>query len=100
MLDDEEFSDEELVIAERLFEVLQQPERVKLPALRGVNKNSARIEVEKMNSLLGRIRSENITVTNDLLYASSVVTTERLGTKLLERRVKENLCGKEGYRSK
>ena len=100
MLDDEEFSNEELVIAERLFEVLRQPERVKLPALRGVNKSSVKIEVEKMNSLLGRIRNENITVTNDLLYAASVVTTERLGAKLLERRVKENLCGKEGYRSK
>ena len=86
MLDDEEFSDEELVIAERLFEVLQQPERVKLPALRGVNKNSVKIEVDKMNSLLGRIRSENITVTNDLLYAASVVTTERLGAKITRKK--------------
>ena len=86
MLNDEEFSDEELVIAERLFEVLQQPERVKLPALRGVSKSSVKIEVEKMNSLLGRIRSENITVTNDLLYATSVVTTKRLGAKITRKK--------------
>ena len=45
-------------MADRLFEVLQQPERTKLPALRGVNKSSFRIKVEKMNNLLGKIRSK------------------------------------------
>eukprot|EP00795_Rhopilema_esculentum_P002131 gene2130-biopygen11212 len=84
--DDEEFSDEEIAIAERLFEVLHQPERTKLPALRGLNKSSVKIEVEKMNSLLGKIRSENITATNDLLYAASVVTTERLGVKITRKK--------------
>eukprot|EP00795_Rhopilema_esculentum_P003281 gene3280-biopygen1499 len=84
--DDEEFSDEEVAIAERLFEVLHQPERTKLPALRGLNKSSVKIEVEKMNNLLGKIRSENITATNDLLYAASVVTTERLGVKITRKK--------------
>ena len=86
MFDDEEFSDEELAFAERLFEMLQQPERVKLPALRGVNKSSVKIEVEKMNNLLGRIRRENINVTNDLLYAASVVATEKLGVKITRKK--------------
>ena len=86
MFDDEEFSDEELAIAERLFEVLQQPERTKLPALRGVNKGSVKIQVEEMNNLLGKIRSENITVTNDLLYLASVITTERLGVKITRKK--------------
>ena len=55
MFDDKEFSDKELTIAERLLEVLQHPERATLPALRGVNKGSVKIEVEKMNNLLGKI---------------------------------------------
>ena len=54
MFDDEEFSNEELAITERLFEVLQKPERTKRPALRGVNKGSVNIEVEMMNNLLGK----------------------------------------------
>ena len=74
--------------------MIQQPERTKLPALRGVNKSSVKIEVEKKNSLLRKIRSENITVTDDLLYAASVVTTERLGVKITRKNSQGELMWK------
>ena len=35
-----------------------------------------------MNLLLAKIRSENITTTNDLIYAAAVVTTENAGIKI------------------
>ena len=81
-LDENDFSDEELAIAERLFEVMQQNQRTKLPALKEVNKNALKKKVDKMNQLLAKVRSENISVTNDLIYAAAVVTTERLGVKI------------------
>ena len=35
-----------------------------------------------MNLLLAKIRSENITTTNDLIYAAALVTTENAGIKI------------------
>ena len=77
-----EYTDEELEIAERLSKVLENAEKSRLPALRSVNKSVLKREVQKMNLLLAKIRSENITTTNDLIYAAAVVTTENVGIKI------------------
>ena len=61
---------------------MQQNQGKKLPDLKEVNKNALKKEVDKMNQLLAKLRSENISVTNDLIYAAAVVTRERLGVQI------------------
>ena len=39
-------------------------------------------EVKKMDNLLDKIQSQNISYTNKLIYAAAMVVTERLGVKL------------------
>ena len=94
-LDANDFSDEESGIAERLFEVMQQNQRKKSLALKEVNKNALNKEVDKMNQLPAKVRSENISVTNDLIYAAAVVTTERLGVKINKKKYKGKLRWKK-----
>ena len=39
-------------------------------------------EVKKMDDLLNKIQSQNISYTNKLIYAAAIVVTERLGVKI------------------
>ena len=96
-LDENDFSDKELAIAERLFEVMQQNQRTKLPALKEVNKNTLKKEVDKMNQLLAKVKSENISVKNDSIYAAAVVTTERLGVKINKKKYEGKPRWKERF---
>ena len=43
------------------------------------------MEVQKVNEVLDKIKSNDITMTNDLIYAAAVVVTERLGVKMSKR---------------
>ena len=43
------------------------------------------MEVQKVNEVLGKIKSNDITMANDLIYAAAVVVTERLGVKMSKR---------------
>ena len=41
--------------------------------------------MQKVNKVLDKMKSNNITMTNDLSYAAAVVVTERLGVKISNR---------------
>ena len=81
-IDGNEYTSEELEVAKTLSNVLRQEGKTRLPALRTVNKGVLKREVQKMNHLLSKIRSDSITTTNDLIYAAAVVTTENAGVKI------------------
>lgn len=60
---------------------MNNKEKRRVPNLRTDNKQKLRLEVEKVNNLLEKINSPDITTTNNLIYAGAVVVTERLGVK-------------------
>ena len=86
-----EYTDEELELAERLNKTLENAEKSWLPSLRTVNKSVLKREVKRMNQLLAKIRGENITTTNDLIYAAAVVITENAGVKIKKGRKQDEL---------
>ena len=51
--------------------------RERLPALQKVN----RTEVKRVNQVLEKMDTEEITNPNDLIYAGAVVVTEELGSR-------------------
>lgn len=79
---DSVFSMEELEIVTRIRSIMNSKERVRIPNLRKVNKKLLNLQLEKVDTILGKIHTTNITSTNDLIYAGAVVVTERLGVKL------------------
>ena len=66
----------------RLIEIMREPTRKRLPALRGIQRNKLIEEAMKVNEVMGRIRTCTITETNNLIYAGAFVVTERLGIKI------------------
>ena len=83
--DEVQLKDEELEIAEKLHNIMQSNERERLPSIKKINKKKILVEVQKVNEVLNKIKSNDITTTNDLIYAAAVVVTERLGVKMSKR---------------
>ena len=79
---DVQLTDEELEIAEKLHNIVQSNERERLPSIKKINKKKVLEEVQKVNEVLNKIKSNDITMTNDLIYAATVAVTERLGVKM------------------
>jgi len=57
--------------------------------LKKVKRRKITGEVNKVNAVLEKIQSPDITSSNDLLYAGALVVTERLGITLVQKRFKE-----------
>ena len=55
--------------------------RERLPALQKVNKKKLKAEVKRVNQVLEKMDTEEITNTNDFIYAGAVVVTEELGLR-------------------
>ena len=81
-IEDLEFADEELEIATRLQDVINEEERRRIQSLKSVQRQKLMAEVKKMDDLLNKIQSQNISYTNELIYAAAIVVTERLGVKI------------------
>ena len=64
---------------------MQSKERERLPSIKKISKKKILVEVQKVNEVLDKIKSNDITMTNDLIYAAAVVVTERLGVKMSKR---------------
>ena len=78
-----EVSAEEMRIISRLEKILKE-ERKRLPSLKGRDKRKLNAVVEKIDSILGKIKTDDITTTNDLIYAGAVLLnelTERITSK-------------------
>ena len=78
----ERFTDEEKDIYNRILKVVNEGVRERLPALQKVNKKKLKAEVKRENQLLEKMDTEEITNTNDLIYAGAVVVTEELGVRV------------------
>lgn len=79
---EDSLSCEDHLIVSQLVAVMQEPERKRLPALRSVQRSKLMDEVAKVNDVMRRVRTSNITETNNLVYAAAFVVTERLGIKI------------------
>ena len=71
---------EEVDLIEKLEEILQQ-ERERLPSLRGINRGKLRDITKKVNAVLEKIETNDITKTNDLMYAGALLVTDLVGAK-------------------
>ena len=62
--------------------MINEVERKRILSLKRVQRQKLMAEVKKMDNLLNKIQSQNISYTNKLIYAAAIVVTERLGVKL------------------
>ena len=74
--------EEEVVITEEIVEVFERRKKDNLPALRGIPKKNLLEETAKVDNVLCKFKTHNITKTNELFYAIAVVVTNRLGVKI------------------
>ena len=70
-----------------LLEVKLISDRIRLPPLRGVDKRKLENAVGKINEVLAKVVTFNITMTNDLIYAGAAVVTDMVGRKNRNRNV-------------
>ena len=81
--DIEGLTDEEKSIYNRIMEVVNGGGGGRTAAaMRKVNRRKLRVDVNKVNKVLGKMASEKISTTNDLIYAGVVVVTEELGARV------------------
>jgi len=74
-------NDEEKILIERLKGILSNNERKRLPSLRGVDKERLQSVVQKVDTVLGKMKTHNITDANNLIYAGAVLAQELLGLR-------------------
>ena len=65
-----------------IAEVIERGRKDKLPALRNVPKKKLLEETAKVDKVLRKFKTHNITNTNELFYAGAVFITNRLGVKI------------------
>ena len=70
--------EEEVAIVMEIAEVIERGRKDKLPALRNVPKKKLLEETAKVDKVLSKFKTK----TNELLYAGTVVATNRLGVKI------------------
>ena len=73
-------TEEEICLLQRLNE-MRKMDRTWLPALRGIESEKLRKAIKKLDELLGKIKVDDITDVNDLIYCASAVVVEDLGVK-------------------
>ena len=72
--------EEEVAIVIEIAEVIERVRKNKLPALRNVPKKKLLGETAKVDKVLSKFKTPNITKTNELFYAG-VVVANKLGVK-------------------
>ena len=61
--------------------MINEEKRERLPALRKVNRRKLKEEVKKVNQVLEKVATKEITGTNTLIYAGAVIVAEKLGLR-------------------
>ena len=87
-------SDDEVLIISKMQEIAKDPDRRRIPVLKGINRKKVLKELRVVNSILAKIPTTNVTQSNDLLYVASVVVTEKRGVKIATKREKKELMWK------
>ena len=75
-----ELSPEEVEVIKKLEEILQEEEK-RLPSLRRIDRRKLKEVTRKVDAVLKKIETNDITTTNDLIYARAVVVTDLVGLK-------------------
>ena len=91
-------NEEENILIKRLKDILSNNER--LPSWRGVEKGRLQSVVHKVDTLLGKMMTNNITDTNNLIYAGAVLAKKLLGLRKTDQNAKESHGGKEDLKDK
>ena len=73
--------EEEVAIVMEIAEVIERGRKDKLPALRNVPKKKLLEEAAKVDKVLSKFKTHNITKTNEF-YPGAVVITNRVGVKI------------------
>ena len=76
-----QITNEDMIILEKMRNVLSKETRERLPPLRGIEKHRLLEATRKADEVMNKIEVGNITELNDLIYAGVVVVTEMLGVK-------------------
>ena len=71
---------EDREILKMMMEIRKKP-RVRLPAMRGVDRARLNETVKKVDGVLGKLKVDNITDTNDTIYYGAAIACEILGAK-------------------
>ena len=66
------------------MEEILKKEKIRVPSLRGIERSKLRNAVQTVKVMLGNIVTTDITATNDLIYAGSVIVNEMVGVKRKE----------------
>ena len=74
--------EEDVANIEEIVRVLERKQKHKLPALRDIPQKKLLEETAKVDKVLCKFKTHNITKTNELFYAGAVVITNRLGLKI------------------
>ena len=70
-----------VVTVMEITEVIDRGRKDNLPALKNIPKKKLLEETARVDKVLSKFKTHNITKTNELLYAGAVVVTNRLGVK-------------------
>ena len=74
--------EEEVAIIEEIAGLLERRQKDKLPALRDMPRKKLLGETAVVDKVLCKIKTHNITKTNELFHAGAVVVTNRLGVMI------------------
>lgn len=75
---------------------MNEANRKRLPNLERVHRRKVIEEVKKVNAVLRKMSTSDITETNDLIYAGATLVTENLGVKIATKERKKIPGGKGG----
>ena len=88
-----ELSPEEVEVIKKLEKILPK-KRERLPSLRGIERRKLKEVTKKVDAVREKIETNDITNTNDLMYAGAAVVTDLVGMKIGNRQEEKNCCQK------
>lgn len=80
-----QLTNEKIDLVRRWEEVMSNMERKIIPALRGIQQKKLMKELRFVNGIIAKVKTREITASNDLAYAALVVVTKWLGVKIGKR---------------
>ena len=85
-----------VAIVMEIPEVIERGRKDKLPAFKNLPKKKLLEEIAEVDKVLSKFKTHTITKSNELLFAGSVVVTNRLGVKIDKVAGRKEQCGREG----
>ena len=86
----EEWCEEEKLLVERIQSIMNDKNRNRLLNLKRVDRKKVSEELKKVEAVLSKMPTSDITQTNDLIYAATTIVTENLGVKAAKKENKSD----------